>query len=100
MILNIPNSITLIRIAAIPLIIYLTYVNQLVLVCVLIFISSFSDWLDGFIARRFNQFTRLGELLDPISDRLYILTLLYIVYFLDSCNISEGDIHDNCYVLP
>jgi len=87
MILNIPNSITLIRIAAIPLIIYLTYVNQLVLVCVLIFISSFSDWLDGFIARRFNQFTRLGELLDPISDRLYILTLLYIVYFIDALTI-------------
>jgi cardiolipin synthase len=87
MILNIPNAITLIRIASTPLIIYLTYVNQLTLVCILIFISSFSDWLDGFIARRFNQFTRLGELLDPISDRIYILTLLYIVYFLDALNI-------------
>ncbi len=86
-ILNIPNSITLIRIAVTPIILYLTFTNQLVFVCILIFISSFSDWLDGYIARRFNQFSRLGELLDPISDRIYILTLLFIVYYLDALNI-------------
>ena len=86
-IFNIPNSITLIRIAVTPIILFLTFNNQLVIVCILIFISSFSDWLDGYIARRFNQFSRLGELLDPISDRIYILTLLFIVYYLDALNI-------------
>ncbi|MFZ9701434.1 MAG: CDP-diacylglycerol--glycerol-3-phosphate 3-phosphatidyltransferase [Candidatus Nanopelagicales bacterium] len=86
-IFNIPNSITLIRIAVTPIIIFLTFNNQLVIVCILIFISSFSDWLDGYIARRFNQFSRLGELLDPISDRIYILTLLFIVYYINALNI-------------
>jgi len=86
-ILNIPNSITLIRIAVTPIILFLTFNNQLVIVCILIFISSFSDWLDGYIARRFNQFSRLGELLDPISDRIYILTLLFIVYYINALNI-------------
>ena len=86
-IFNIPNSITLIRIAVTPIILFLTFNNQLVIVCILIFISSFSDWLDGYIARRFNQFSRLGELLDPISDRIYILTLLFIVYYLNALNI-------------
>lgn len=86
-IFNIPNSITLIRIAVTPIIIFLTFNNQLVIVCILIFISSFSDWLDGYIARRFNQFSRLGELLDPISDRIYILTLLFIVYYIKALNI-------------
>jgi len=86
-IFNIPNSITLIRIAVTPIILFLTFNNQLVIVCILIFISSFSDWLDGYIARRFNQFSRLGELLDPISDRIYILTLLFIVYYINALNI-------------
>ncbi|MGA1310286.1 MAG: CDP-diacylglycerol--glycerol-3-phosphate 3-phosphatidyltransferase [Candidatus Nanopelagicales bacterium] len=86
-IFNIPNSITLIRIAVTPIILFLTFNNQLIIVCILIFISSFSDWLDGYIARRFNQFSRLGELLDPISDRIYILTLLFIVYYINALNI-------------
>ena len=86
-IFNIPNSITLIRIAVTPIILFLTFNNQLLIVCILIFISSFSDWLDGYIARRFNQFSRLGELLDPISDRIYILTLLFIVYYINALNI-------------
>ena len=86
-IFNIPNSITLIRIAVTPIILFLTFNNQLDIVCILIFISSFSDWLDGYIARRFNQFSRLGELLDPISDRIYILTLLFIVYYINALNI-------------
>lgn len=86
-ILNIPNLLTLVRIAAAPLIVYLTIQNQLIVVCMLIFFSSFTDWLDGYIARRFNQSTRLGELLDPISDRIYILTLLFIVYYIEALNI-------------
>ncbi len=87
MILNIPNLLTMVRIAVAPFILYLTYQNQLVIVCILIFLSSFTDWLDGYIARRFNQYTRLGELLDPISDRIYIVTLLYIVFYLDALHI-------------
>ena len=86
-IFNIPNVLTITRIAITPLIIYLTLQNQLIIVCILIFFSSFTDWLDGYIARRFNQFTRLGELLDPISDRIYILALLFIVYYLEALHI-------------
>ena len=33
---------------------------------------SFTDWLDGFLARRWRQTSRLGQMLDPIADRLYI----------------------------
>jgi cardiolipin synthase len=42
----------------------------------LLAISSLTDLLDGYIARRFNQVTRLGQLLDPFADRLYIFTTL------------------------
>jgi cardiolipin synthase len=38
--------------------------------------ASFTDWLDGYLARRLNQITRLGALLDPAADRLYIFATL------------------------
>ena len=42
----------------------------------LLIVSGFTDWLDGFLARRWNQISRVGQLLDPIADRLYILATL------------------------
>ena len=83
MILNIPNVITFFRILTVPLIIYLTHIGNLKFVCFLIFLASFTDWLDGYIARKYNMYSRLGEILDPVSDRIYILALIYIVYFLN-----------------
>ena len=38
--------------------------------------ASFTDWLDGFLARRWHQTSRLGQMLDPIADRLYIFAVL------------------------
>lgn len=87
MIINIPNVLTFLRILLSPILIVLTFKDQLVIVCILIFISSFTDWLDGYIARKYNQNTRLGELLDPVSDRIYIVTLLYLVYYLKALSI-------------
>jgi cardiolipin synthase len=41
--------------------------------------AGFSDWLDGYLARKLNQYSQLGERLDPLADRLYILVSLGIV---------------------
>jgi cardiolipin synthase len=43
-------------------------------------VSAFTDWLDGFLARKLNQFSRLGELLDPLADRLYVIAALAALY--------------------
>ena len=43
---------------------------------VLLMVSGVTDWLDGYLARRLGQTTKLGELLDPIADRLYILAVV------------------------
>ena len=80
---NIPNSISFARLLLIPVFIWLSLTNNLALACVTIFVASFTDWLDGYAARKLNQFTRLGQLLDPISDRLYILALLFVIYHLE-----------------
>jgi cardiolipin synthase len=80
---NIPNSISFARLLLIPVFIWLSLTNNLALACITIFAASFTDWLDGYAARKLNQFTRLGQLLDPVSDRLYILALLFVIYYLE-----------------
>ena len=76
-ILTVPNLISLARLAGVPLFLWL-FLNQHAdgwAVAVLA-IGGTSDWVDGFLARRLGQVSRLGELLDPLADRLYILATL------------------------
>jgi CDP-diacylglycerol--glycerol-3-phosphate 3-phosphatidyltransferase len=77
--LNLPNKITLLRIFLVPLIIvFLISPSKLsCLAAALIFgLAAATDWLDGHLARVTNQVTTLGKLLDPIADKLLILSAL------------------------
>lgn len=72
-IITIPNFISLLRLMGIPLFLWVLLVEQSDLLALLILvIAGATDWIDGFLARRLNQQTRVGELLDPLADRLYI----------------------------
>src|SRR3989440_10935366 len=76
-ILTVPNLISFARLAGVPLFLYLflgphAYVAALVVLTV----GGTSDWVDGYLARRLGQVSRLGPLLDPLADRLYILATL------------------------
>ncbi|KJY50041.1 CDP-diacylglycerol--glycerol-3-phosphate3-phosphatidyl- transferase [Bifidobacterium mellis] len=73
MILTVPNVISLLRILSIPLIAYLVANRHLIISLVVMLISALSDGMDGVIARRFNQVSKLGQILDPVADRLLIL---------------------------
>jgi cardiolipin synthase len=76
-ILTVPNFISFARLAGVPLFLYLFLVaDQLIWAVVVLAIGGTSDWIDGYLARRLNQVSRLGELLDPLADRLYILATL------------------------
>jgi cardiolipin synthase len=74
-VLTIPNLISIIRLAGVPLFLWLILGPEAdgwalgVLV-----LSGVSDYLDGYLARRLDQTSRLGEILDPVADRLYILS--------------------------
>jgi cardiolipin synthase len=70
---TVPNFISFLRIASIPLIAWLVANHYLVQSLIVMAISSASDGLDGYIARRFNQVSLLGQVLDPIADRLLII---------------------------
>ncbi|WP_052667431.1 CDP-alcohol phosphatidyltransferase family protein [Nitriliruptor alkaliphilus] len=69
------NGLSFVRLLALPLI-YLDLVGERWLrAFVLLAIFSATDWLDGYIARRFDQMTRLGALLDPVSDRVLFVVV-------------------------
>ncbi|MGA0130546.1 MAG: CDP-alcohol phosphatidyltransferase family protein [Candidatus Nanopelagicales bacterium] len=75
---TIPNLLTLLRFFTIPVFAYLVINRQIGFAFFVLFVASFSDWLDGFLARKLNQYSVFGEKFDPIVDRLYIITLVAV----------------------
>jgi cardiolipin synthase len=73
---TIPNLLSVLRLALVPVFLYLILTDQPLLAFLVLAVASFTDWLDGYLARRLNQITRLGALLDPAADRLYIFATL------------------------
>jgi cardiolipin synthase len=74
---TIPNVISFARLLGVPLFLYLLLgPHHDVAAVVVLAIGGTTDWVDGFVARRMNSVSRLGELLDPFADRLYILATL------------------------
>ncbi|TQO18765.1 CDP-diacylglycerol-phosphatidylglycerol phosphatidyltransferase [Rhodoglobus vestalii] len=73
---TVPNVLSFIRLGLVPLFLYFILNAQDALALIVLVVSSLSDYLDGVIARRFNQITRLGQLLDPAADRLFIFAAL------------------------
>jgi cardiolipin synthase len=74
--LNLPNLLSFLRILLVPVFLWLIVVGQSILAVGVLAFSSATDYLDGWLARRWNQQTRLGQLLDPAADRLYIFATL------------------------
>lgn len=75
-ILTIPNLLSFIRLALVPVFLVFLIVRADFAALIVLVFSSISDFFDGLIARRFHQITRLGQLLDPAADRLFIFAAL------------------------
>jgi len=73
--LNTANKLTLFRIVLVPLFIVVLYIDTYwmnVLAAVIFAIASFTDFVDGYVARKYNQITDLGKILDPIADKILV----------------------------
>jgi cardiolipin synthase (CMP-forming) len=75
-ILTIPNLLSFARLLMVPVFFALLVTGRDGWALIVLIVSSLSDFFDGLIARKFNQVSRLGQLLDPIADRLFILAAL------------------------
>ncbi|MFM6971188.1 MAG: CDP-alcohol phosphatidyltransferase family protein [Rhodoluna sp.] len=71
-----PNLISFLRLALVPVFVYLLVTQHNLLAILVLATAGITDFLDGYLARKLNQVTRLGQLLDPFADRLYILATL------------------------
>nr|WP_274387926.1 CDP-alcohol phosphatidyltransferase family protein [Salsipaludibacter albus] len=67
---------SLIRLLVLPWLYWLVVDEQYLFGLLVGFVFASTDWFDGYVARRFDQVTKLGQLLDPISDRLFIVTVM------------------------
>ena len=80
---NVPNILTLIRILIIPLLVLVYYFPPnkfgMPAAAILFALAGFTDWLDGYLARKLNQSSKLGAFLDPIADKLIVVTVIVMI---------------------
>ena len=81
--LNIPNILTLFRIALIPVFVVVFFVALFdynnVLLASIYFIAGITDWFDGYLARKWNQQSAFGAFLDPVADKLMVTVALVLL---------------------
>ncbi|MDQ3957334.1 MAG: CDP-alcohol phosphatidyltransferase family protein [Actinomycetota bacterium] len=72
---TVPNVLSLTRLATVPIFVWLFVAGRENAAVVLYAVAAWSDFFDGMIARRFDQVSEIGKLLDPLADRIFILAL-------------------------
>ena len=78
-IVTVPNLLTVFRMVLIPVFVSLLFYQRFVLALAVFFVAGVTDGLDGLLARRFNQKSQLGTILDPIADKLMLVTAFVVL---------------------
>ena len=79
---TLPNKITLCRIVLIPVFLILAYQGLLLPAFVVYIIACLSDMADGYIARKYNQISNFGKFMDPLADKMLVLSAM--CFFIES----------------
>jgi CDP-diacylglycerol--glycerol-3-phosphate 3-phosphatidyltransferase len=82
--LNVPNILSLLRIGLIPVLIglyFLPHDSAAVWATLVFAVASLTDWLDGYIARKWNQTSPFGAFIDPVADKLIVVVALVLIIF-------------------
>ena len=81
--MNLPNKLTIIRIVMIPVFVALYFITAIpynyTISAIIFALAAFTDFLDGYIARKYNLVTNLGKFLDPIADKVLVSTALIVM---------------------
>jgi len=80
--MNLPNKLTIARIVMIPLFVIALLINNnpaRIIACIIFCIASFTDFLDGYIARKYNLVSNFGKLMDPLADKLLVASAMIVM---------------------
>src|SRR4026207_1215561 len=78
-IVTVPNLLTVFRMVLIPVFVSLCFYRRFVLALAVLVLAGVTDGLDGLLARRFDQKSQLGTILDPIADKLMLVTAFVVL---------------------
>ncbi len=87
--MNLPNILTLIRILMVPFLLIFMLVDSMqnfIIALIIFSIASFTDFLDGYIARKYNLITKLGKLIDPLADKILTISAFVALTYLNLIN--------------
>ena len=74
---HLPNFLTLLRAIAVPFFLWLVFVVEDIQAALILFAAAaITDWLDGFLARRWQVISNFGKIMDPLADKLLVLSAL------------------------
>ncbi len=90
--MNLPNRLTILRVLMIPFFLYFILLSPIrenynYIAIVIFLVASFTDFLDGYIARKHNLVTNFGKFMDPLADKLLVCSALVSLVALDSLNV-------------
>lgn len=83
--MNLPNKLTLLRIIMIPVFIIVLMTGYYYISAIIFILASITDALDGYIARKYNLVTNFGKIMDPLADKLLVVSALI-------CLVELGDV--------
>lgn len=78
--MNTPNKLTLLRVLLIPFFVWAMYVDQILIALVIFVVASATDALDGHLARKNNLVTNFGKFMDPIADKLLVMSAMIMLF--------------------
>lgn len=94
---NVPNILTVIRLILVPFFLFFAFASfcqaNLYIAFAIFAVASFTDYLDGYLARKYNVVSNIGKFLDPIADKvLFLAGIVVLCYFMFSYNLFSSTI--------